>query len=494
MPKHLFLGKLRIPGFFRSAACSWAALIVAGLLGAGCMDDNAQGGGSETMLTGVAGKVVDESGQPMAGAEVRIRPEGALPPALAGEPAGEPEAVTAADGTFLIHDLHPGGYFVDCRGENGAALIAARVEDSLVRLPDAVLRPTGALKGVVRRLGESSANAVYVYIRGLPGQAVAWDRGPDSMAFVLADIPAGMYTVVLQPSYPVDLAQYQILEIPGVRVEPGDTLDLDSLSLPLRSAVQDPAYSRDSAAWTSVLRANGGGDSDLGRTSAVVGNRITMLFVFDGTLRNITPEIGVLDQVEYLSLMAMSSNPATLQVSPEVGRLRGLRRFGLQGYLLDSLPGWIDSFPELANTWFQSAGLEAFPERLTDIPTLVTLSLADNEIPSLPGSVAKLRRLRGLDMRRNRLSSLPPELFKMESLVALGLGDNEFTSLPPELMAMDNLKGVNIRNNRLCGLSAEWKAWLTRQDSLMVAGADPLSTYGPVDDPGWEATQRCGTP
>lgn len=485
---------LSFPSLPKGPALSLIALVAAVLLGAGCMRDVSEGGGSETTVAGVAGKVVDEAGNPLAGAEVRIRPEGSMPPALTGEPAPGPQAITAADGTYLIRDVEPGDYYVDCRGEGGAALVTAKVEDSLVRLPDAVLRPAGAVKGTVRRALDGSPNAVYVYIRGLLGRTVAWDRGPDTMAFVLGDIPAGDYALVLQPAYPIDLGKYRILEIPDVRIEPGDTLDLDSISLPLRSEVSDPAYSRDSAAWAAILRANGGTDEDLLMTSAVVGNRITMLFNFAWPMRAITPEIQVLDQVEYISLMAVGSAPDTLQVAPEITRLRGLKRFGLQGYALDSVPGWINAFPEMANLWFIDAGLKQFPDRVTDIPTLVSLALGVNEISSLPGSIAKLKRLRGLSLHRNRLSALPPELFTLESLVALDLSGNEFTSLPPELRAMDNLKGVDVRGNRLCGLSAEWKAWLSRQDSLMYAGADPLSSYIPPNDSGWEASQRCGTP
>lgn len=465
---------------FRSVLAGMLAM--AGAM-TGCLGDRVDGGGSETTLTGVAGKVVDESGHPIAGAVVRIRPEGALPPGLLGLNAaveeGPAQAITGADGTFLIQDIAPGDYFVDCRGSAGAALVTARVGDSLVRLPDAKLQPTGAVRGwIAKPSPQTYMLTAYVYIPGLPGRTMAriQDQDVDTLRFVLGDIPAGEYLLRVQPAFPMELSTLNILEVPGVRILPGDTLELDSLVMPVRSLIQDPAYARDSSSLREILRANlpvewDSGGLDVRQFSAVAGNRIAMFYNFHGWMTRLTPEIGNLDRLEVIYLMTLPSLGATLEAAPEIGRLRGLKRLWLEGYRLDGLPAWAGNFHELASLMLASAGLKDFPERIVDFSFLVALDLEGNSIARLPASLGRLGRLRVLDMSGNELTSLPPELLRMESL-----------------------QGVRLRGNRLCNLSDEWKAWVSRQDSLWIKQADPLSYFVPGVDSGWEASQRCGTP
>lgn len=454
------------------------ALFAAALLLAGCMQDRASGGGSETTVVGVTGKVVDAAGTPVPGAAVRVRPEGALPrlePGAGANPGGideAPMAFTEADGSFLITDLAPGEYYVECRGQySGAALVAAKVEDSVVRLPDAVLQPPGAVRGRIMPPPSAFQGDVdaYVYIPGLPARTLALVR--DSMRFVLADVPAGRYTLRVQPAFPRPLGVYGVLEVRGVEIPPGDTLDLDTLILPLRAAIQDSAYSRDSSALLAILRANaapGFEDTVVEYNSMVTGNRIIALYNFEGSIRRLTPEIGTLDRLEVLYLWGPGQDSlVSLEVSPEIRKLRGLKRLWLRSYALDGLPSWAESFRELSSLMLSASGLKAFPPRVADFAFLSYLDLSGNAIPALPPAIGRMKQLRVLD-----------------------LSDNDLSSLPAELMAMQSLKGVRLRKNRLCSVEPAWKAWITLQDSLWIKQVDPFSYYNPKDS-GWEATQKC---
>lgn len=454
----------------------WALQVLPAIcLLSGCLNDREHGGGSETTVVGVMGKVVDLAGNPVAGAAVRIRPEGALPAGLGGAGRSDfadlPQAYTLADGAFLITDIPPGAYFVECRGQvSGAALVAVKVPvaDSLVRLPDAVLQPTGAVKGRLRVPADAQAIllAAYIYIPGIRERVVATSK--DSFQFVLGNIPAGTYAFRAQPAFPSDLSYLRILEIPGVRILPDDTLDLDSLDMPLRVSIADPSYSRDSAAVHALLSANAWFDTSVIMNSAVTGNRITMIYDFQGRIVKIPKEIEALDKLEVLYLRGVDT-AVRLEVAPEIARLSGLKRLWLQNHAVDGLPSWARSFRELASLMLSEAGLKSFPEGVVDYPFLAYLDLAYNGIPSISPVIRKLQRLAVMD-----------------------LSGNELTVLPPELLAMESLKGVRVRHNRLCSLTPEWKAWVTRQDSLWITQADPLSYFVPGVDSGWEASQRCG--
>lgn len=453
------------------------AFLVACLGLAGCLGSR-DGGGSETTVAGLSGKVVDASGKAVAGAVIRVRPEDALPPAMLGAAAGgEEEAMglSKADGSFLIENLAPGSYVVEVRdsGTAGAALLTAQVAaaDSLVRLPDAVVRPTGAVRGQVRHPPESfgmTMTGVYVYIPGLIERVLA--RVQDSlMPFTLGNIPSGRYTLRVQAPFAMELSRLRVLEVPNVEIRPGDTLDLGQLDLPVRAGLDDPAYLQDSAAAQAILDTNGTPEW-LSTHTTVTGNRITGFHDFNGRIRRIPKEIASLDRLEVLQLHG-GEPPIGLEAAPEFSRVRGLKRILLWGYAMDTLPDWPLGFPELAGLRLQEMGMTVFPARAAALPFLTSLDLGDNRIPSIPAAIAKMKRLRVLDM-----------------------SGNELTALPVELQSLEGLRGFRARGNRLCGLDSQWKAWLTRQDSLWKSQADPLSYWNPGPDSGWEATQRCGSP
>jgi hypothetical protein len=450
------------------------------LLLPGCMPDKEiramarQGGGSETTITG---RVVDITGTPVPGAAVRMRLEDDLPLNLFSPDSGEvtdlPLAHTDQDGTFRLPGRASGSYFVECRSPaNGAALLRAEIasQDTL-RLPDAVLRPTGAVKGRIAAPMENGEVAPwfysnYVFIPGLWKRDIASQE--NGFGFLLKDVPAGRYTLRVQPAFPSSLSWWKILEVPDVEVGSGDTLDLDSLSLPERTGLQDSAYTRDSLAIHSIYLANP--DSNRGPDSgwveahtAVIGNRITMFVSFDTPLQCIPKEIRSLDALEVIYMLGLGDSNR-LDVAPEVSSLPHLKRLWLVNFDLSRLPAWTGTFPEL--TSLELNRVDAFPEWVLELGRLSYLELGGDLLP------------------------IPETLDRLRSLHTLNLSGNELASFPRVLMGMPSLQGVNLRRNRLCSTTAEEKAWIAHQDSLWWAGADPLM-YMP-DTAGWESTQRCG--
>jgi hypothetical protein len=414
-----------------------------------------------------------------------------------------------------------GEYFVECRASGGAAWLQASVKDTLVRLPDAMILPTGAIRGRIGGTGESPSglHGAYVSIQGMPNGIFLSSIFPDTVAFSLGDIPAGPHTVIVRPGYARDMDFFKVLVLPSVGIESGDTTDLGFFGLPLREGMQDSAYLRDSAALAAVNEASGA-EPGWSITSGVTGNRITMLFAFGLDQIKLTPDLAALDQVDFLNFHAMyDSGVHTLSGASEIAHLRELRTLGLWKYRVEGGMEWVRSLTKLEEISVGFTGLKAFPGPLTDLPFLHTLylngdslgvlpasvgkmkqlrylALSASGLAGLPSEIAELRNLRGLYLAGNLFTSLPQAVLALDSLRTLDMGGNQLGSLPREIMAMPGLRGLNVRGNRLCGLSQEWKGWLEKQDSLWYGQADTSTFKLPEGtlDSGWEAGQRCGTP
>lgn len=66
------------------------------------------------------------------------------------------------------------------------------------------------------------------------------------------------------------------------------------------------------------------------------------------------------------------------------------------------------------------------------------------------------------------IASVPKGISRLKNLRYLGLG-KQIGIFPSELLRMPSLEGVNLRYNRICETTAEEKAFLDRQDSLIFA-------------------------
>ncbi len=444
-------------------------------------DVTPRGGGSETTLVG---RVLDDSGRAVAGAAIRIRDEEESPFDFGGIDSaapGLPDAYSDAEGKYRIDGVHTGPrYLIECRRDAGgaAAVYTDADDEDTIHAPDAILRPTGVVRGRVR-LPDSLANsmswgAVYASIPGLWQKAVV--KG-DTTAFEITDVPAGTYALRLQPAYANMLVLLGILEIAGIKVEPSETTDVGELTLPRRGPTTDPeAYARDSAAVASF---GGRWDSlpDVQDFSAVLGNRIILLYDLAGLLPRITDRVRELDALERIYLRYFREPADSLHpeggpakpLSPAISELSHLRSLRLTGMPASGYPRWTGTFPALTSLDLTEAGLDTIPAWILERKRLTYLALAANRLETIPATLSALNGLRELDLDGNRLRSIPPCLLRMKSL-----------------------QGVNLRRNRICSATADEKAWMARQDSLWIRQQDPLESM--PDSLSWEATQDCGTP
>jgi hypothetical protein len=448
----------------------------------GCMVGNNmhqdQGGGSETTVSSLAGRVVDRDGKSIANAAIHLHSLNALPNSLLGEGPGsemnEPVAYSKSDGSYLLKDVSPGAYFLECRGDNKtAALVTANLPDAdtVLHLPDAILQPTGVIRGSIQRAAFDTANdspmhSIYVALSGLgKTQVTDLEKG---YQFQLTDIPAGTYELDIRPAYPISLAMWGALKI-REHVPAGDTVTLDSLVLPLRAEIKTHEYSRDSLAVISIFKPNMDStlsDSNLvAHHSAVLDGRIHMLYNLSGQDFRLSERIQDLDSLVYLNFLG-SDWGHSFTVDEGLPLMPRIKLLKLDQFKFDVFPEWLNQFP-----------------------SLITLQLSTANLSSLSPTLFKLVQLRTLDLARNNLDSLSAAIAQLRFLRVLNISNNGLTSIPHELTEMKSLRGVNLRGNRLCHLGEIEKAWVSKQDSLFWEQNDPLT--GNPGGLSWDKTQEC---
>ncbi len=177
----------------------------------------------------IAGRLLDDKGEPLAGLLVAVQPPEPWAAALGQT------TVTRADGGFAFADLERGPYDVVLPRKLPVLLAPAVATDTLsleVRVP-AGARAAGDLVGIVVDAGGAPAASATVGVRDVRSGAVTTQTTDATGTFRLADVPTAVYLVWAGwgPG---------VTEIREVEVDAGRTLDLGTLRLakPRRVALE----------------------------------------------------------------------------------------------------------------------------------------------------------------------------------------------------------------------------------------------------------------
>ncbi len=93
--------------------------------------------------------------------------------------------------------------------------------------------------------------------------------------------------------------------------------------------------------------------------------------------------------------------------------------------------------------------LTHLPDKIVDIPSLVSLRASDNQLITLPENIGNLSNLRELRLYKNQLSSLPDSISHLTNLVSLSLSFNKFKLFPDIIASLINLKELKLNNNQI---------------------------------------------
>jgi hypothetical protein len=208
-------------------ACLCGAVLA--LLSVRCASlDTLAGTGSQAGNGRIACSVYNSDGTPASGAAVVMRRRDYTADtsgtALRKRAVSRGDTYTDAHGAFGIDSVDTGSYFIEVNdGLSHAVLLtcAVALKDTLVRIPDDTLYPTGSIIGVLASLPDTPV-VLYVQIYGLERVGV---RAASSGSFVVNDLPRGRHAVrVLASSAP-----YRPVEFDNVAVVSGQATDLGNI-------------------------------------------------------------------------------------------------------------------------------------------------------------------------------------------------------------------------------------------------------------------------
>lgn len=168
------------------------------------------GTGSQAGNGRIACTIYNEDGSPAAGAVIRLRSSDYIAKLnINSTDTVSRDALTDKNGAFTIDSIDTGSYFIEVNdGQSHAVLLTCDItsSDTLVKLPEATLLPTGTIKGTFIS-GPNASSAPSVMIYGLERSGVY-----DSLTreFSIYDVPGGNYTICIlatpSESKPVEIA------------------------------------------------------------------------------------------------------------------------------------------------------------------------------------------------------------------------------------------------------------------------------------------------
>lgn len=229
---------------------------------------------------------------------------------------------------------------------------------------------------------------------------------------------------------------------------------------------------QDTLAVRILLDQNGLFDKPVSQVIATEAERVTQLRLSGLGLVSLPPEIGALSALKYLVLTGnlLDSLPA------ETWSLGSLVGLDLGGNRIGRLDARIGGLSNLLFLGLRGNGLTALPPELFGLQQLETLLLTDNALDSIPEAIAELPFLKYADLSANRLTAIPFTIAAMDALDSLDISGNLIESLPDLITGMNASTKVKLGSNRLCDLSPGLQAWAESKE------------------PGWFATQVCGSP
>jgi hypothetical protein len=204
-------------------------LILSVLIGCEGEGRVAGGGGVDVEGITVEGTAMRADKTPVAGARVRLRAWDFQHSAAAPKAALEGgDTRTDSLGRFRFQDVDSGRYALEVdAGKDGSAVLEIEADGSQRTLTlEAFVQPQGSLAGSVRDSAGNPIAGVRVGLLGLDRETVTDTSG----SFVMAGLPAGVYTLRLQPP----TQDWSALELP-VEVRGDGRTGLDPVILPASS-------------------------------------------------------------------------------------------------------------------------------------------------------------------------------------------------------------------------------------------------------------------
>lgn len=115
------------------------------------------------------------------------------------------------------------------------------------------------------------------------------------------------------------------------------------------------------------------------------------------------------------------------------------------------------------------AGLRELPNEISNLSSLINLTLRGNELECLPFSIGKLTRLQFLDVSRNAIVQVPESVGCIEALHTLDLSQNKIQGLPETYSKLKSLAHINVSRNNLTDVNVMLKGDLQHLSEVLAS-------------------------
>lgn len=169
----------------------------------------------------------------------------------------------------------------------------------------------------------------------------------------------------------------------------------------------------------------------------------------DCGLTELPPEIGMLENLEYLDLSSdieIEERNIIETLPKEIGNLKSLKELNLYGIGINSLPNEIGNLINLKFININHNSFEKFPEEITSLEKLEFLAL-DYISYSIPSSITHLKNLVYLYLPDMTINTLPDYIGEFTTLRLLYLGRGKLEKLPETIKNLNNLVDFSIEEN-----------------------------------------------
>lgn len=156
---------------------------------------------------------------------------------------------------------------------------------------------------------------------------------------------------------------------------------------------------------------------------------------------------------------------------------------------IHTLPCQISNLYTLRTLYLLNNQMTTLPIEMVCLKNLVILNLRNNCLTSIPNVIITLTKLKELYLHENQIESIPPEMDNLTELEILYLSKNKLESIPPRLGKLKMLKVLDISNNDLKFIPSELsyirnltKLNLCNNSGLGLRWGHVFSPYGLAGD------------
>ncbi|XP_030530395.1 uncharacterized protein LOC115740883 isoform X2 [Rhodamnia argentea] len=199
-----------------------------------------------------------------------------------------------------------------------------------------------------------------------------------------------------------------------------------------------------------------------------------------------------LEGLKELELSKALRRPSVFPLLSEIAQLKCLTKLSVCHFSIRCLPPEIGCLNQLEYLDLSFNKMKSLPNEISYLNSLMSLKVANNKLVELPSGLSSLWRLEVLDLSNNRLSSIGPlELDSMHCLRSLNLQNNKLLSFQIPSWISCDIDGKELSNDDSANSLAEMEVYESTPDDEGTISSSSSCHNGPSLLAGSLSNARC---